>query len=326
MYSTICSTRDGCSRMCSFGLSVVLLVCGSGTPANAMPPEFLRSARQILFLGDSITHAGQYISQLETQLRLRRSGKAPEMINLGLPSETCSGLSEPDHPFPRPDVHERLQRALEKTKPDVVVACYGMNDGIYYPFSEERFAAFQSGVNRLIERVHASGAKLVLMSPPAFDPLPLRRQGKLRPLGSEKYAWFAIYEEYDEVLARYSEWIMEQCDRVDMVIDLHTPVNAYVHKRRVSDVDFTLSPDGVHVNEEGHQVLSTVILGAWGMGEPRRMPTQMLRLVEQRQRLLHDAWLSHVGHNRPNLEPGLPLEEARSRAKQIEQEIFNVGS
>jgi len=25
---------------------------------------------------------------------------------------------------------------LEKTKPDLIIDCYGMNDGIYQPFSE----------------------------------------------------------------------------------------------------------------------------------------------------------------------------------------------
>ena len=94
------------------------------------------------------------------------------MVGIGLSSETCSGLSEPDHPFPRPDVHERLDRALAKVRPDVVVACYGMNDGIYYPFGEDRFKAYQNGVNRLIEKVHATGAKLILLAPPPFDPVP----------------------------------------------------------------------------------------------------------------------------------------------------------
>ena len=90
-------------------------------------------------------------------------------------------------------MHERLQRALDKARPDVVVACYGMNDGIYYPFDEQRFAAYQDGINRLIEKVQASGARLILMTPPPFDPLPLRKQGKLRSVDAEKFAWFAIY-------------------------------------------------------------------------------------------------------------------------------------
>ena len=31
-----------------------------------------------------------------------------DIVNLGLGSETVSGLSEPDHPYPRPDLHERI--------------------------------------------------------------------------------------------------------------------------------------------------------------------------------------------------------------------------
>ena len=153
----------------------------------------------------------------------------------------------------KPLSREAIDRALAKVKPDIVFACYGMNDGIYYPFSEERFAAYQDGVGRLIEKVKATGAKLVLMTPPAFDPLPLKQKGKLLPAGADKYAWFSIYEGYDDVLKRYSQWLMQQGDRVDLVIDLHTPVNAYVAEKRKADANFTMSPDGVHVNHEGHR-------------------------------------------------------------------------
>ena len=231
--------------------------------------SMIENARRIVFLGDSNTHAGGYINFIEAELRLQNSGRLPEIINLGLPSETCDGLSEPDHPFPRPDVHERLDRALAKLQPDVVVACYGMNDGIYYPFSEERFNTYKRGINLLIEKIHAAGAKLVLLTPPPFDPLPQRKQGKLRPQGAEKFAWFAIYENYDEeVIRRYADWILEQNGRVEMTVDLHTPVNAFLRKQRETNPDFAMSPDGVHVNEEGHRLLAAAILKAWGYDEP----------------------------------------------------------
>src|SRR4051794_27319162 len=106
----------------------------------------LAGVRRVVFVGDSITYAGQYIEFLEAYLRLKVPALACEFLNLGLPSETSSGLSEPGHAggtFPRPDVHERLDRILEQTKPDLVVACYGMNDGIYHPFSEDRFRKYQ---------------------------------------------------------------------------------------------------------------------------------------------------------------------------------------
>jgi lysophospholipase L1-like esterase len=289
--------------------------------ATTIPPGVICSPNKILFMGDSITHAGHYVAWIEAQLRTnQKKGPYSELINLGLPSETCSGLSEPDHPFPRPDVHERLERALEKIKPDVVFACYGMNDGIYYPFSEERFEAYKKGIAEIIRKVDKSGAKLILMTPPAFDPLPLKKAGKLRPLGAEKYAWFAIYEGYDDVLKKYSDWLLTQRDKA-FVIDLHTPVTKYVEAKRKKDPDFTMSPDGVHVNNEGHVVLAKAILTAakedFG-GDP---DPELLKLVDQKTRLLHDAWLSHVGHKRPGVKAGLPIDEAKKKAAELEAKI-----
>src|SRR3982751_2575490 len=113
------------------GLNLVLLslVVMALTASSAADERrfFLRDGQRILFLGDSITNAGMYVEYLDAYLATRFPDQRFELINLGLPSETVSGLSEPDHPYPRPDVHERLDRALAKTRPDVVVACYGMN-------------------------------------------------------------------------------------------------------------------------------------------------------------------------------------------------------
>lgn len=315
------------TRFC-YCLLTVLTLCLPGfadeKPKSTIPREWISPASRVLFIGDSITHAGHYVAWIEAQLRSSsRDGKCAELINLGLPSETCSGLSEPDHPFPRPDVHERLERALQKIQPDVVFACYGMNDGIYYPFSEERFQAYQKGIAGIIRKVTKSGAKLVLLTPPAFDPLPLRKKGKLLPLGAEKYAWFSIYEGYDDVLKKYSQWLMTQRDRT-VVIDLHSPVSEYVAEKRKTNPDFTMSPDGVHVNNEGHVVLAKAILAAAHVeirGDP---DPKLLKLVDQKTRLLHDAWLSHVGHKRPGVKAGLPIEEARKKAARLESEIRDL--
>src|SRR6266576_7102721 len=111
---------------------LVLSIAASNTLAD--DPFILKDKQRIVFLGDSNTYAGKYIAYLDAYLCTRFPDKRFELINLGLPSETVSGLSEPDHPYPRPNVHERIAAALAKTKPNIVVACYGMNDGICYPF------------------------------------------------------------------------------------------------------------------------------------------------------------------------------------------------
>lgn len=279
-------------------------------------------AKRILFLGDSITHAGGYISLIEATLIENGVEPRPELINLGLPSETCSGLSEPDHPFPRPDVHERLDRALAAAEADLVVACYGMNDGIYYPFGEERFAAYQAGMKKLMAKVKASGARLILMTPPPFDPYPLRKKnGALRPAGSEKYAWFAVYEDYDSVIERYGKWVLTLKPQVDMVVDLHSPITKKVAETRKANPDYILAGDGVHPNPEGHRVLAETILDAWGVERTMAVRPELLKLVSRRQSLLHNAWLSHVGHKRPGTKAGLPMQEAEEKAKAVRTEI-----
>jgi S-methylmethionine-dependent homocysteine/selenocysteine methylase len=48
---------------------------------------------------------------------------------------------------------------------------------------------------------------------------------------------------------------------------------------------------------------------------------QILKLVSQRQTMMKDAWLTATGHKRPEMKVGLPLEEARAKAAEIEKQI-----
>jgi len=43
--------------------------------------------------------------------------------------------------------------------------------------------------------------------------------------------------------------------------------------------------------------------------------------VTKRQSLLHDAWLGAIGHKRPGVKQGLPLEKAQAEAKQLAAKI-----
>src|SRR3954464_10962111 len=90
--------------------------------ARTIGPE----VKAILFLGNSITWGGNYVNDIEAYLRAQYPSRQWEFINVGLSSKTVSGLSEPGHAggsFPRPDLHERLERVLEQAKPDLVFAC-----------------------------------------------------------------------------------------------------------------------------------------------------------------------------------------------------------
>ena len=105
----------------------VNLVLSSGAAEG--PSAFWPGFKRVVFLGDSITYSGQYLEYLEAYAASRFPDRSIEFLNLGLPSETVSGLSEPGHAggaFPRPDLHERLGQVLAQTKPDLIVVRYGM--------------------------------------------------------------------------------------------------------------------------------------------------------------------------------------------------------
>src|SRR5207248_429433 len=161
----------------------------------------------------------------------------------------------------RPVLRERLERVFAKTRPDVLVACYGMNDGIYYPFSEERFGKYREGIRELLDRARAARVPVTLITPPPFDLLPVR--DKTLAATAPKFSWVAPFAGYDDVLARYSNWLLSMRPRVTAVADAHTAVAQYLAATRRSEPGFTLSTDGVHLNATGHRLTARQVLEAW---------------------------------------------------------------
>jgi lysophospholipase L1-like esterase len=268
-------------------------------------------------MGNSITYSGQYVSYIEAVLTMRHPEKHYEFINVGLPSETVSGLSEPNHAggqFPRPDLHERLARILEKTKPDLVFACYGMNDGIFMPYDEERFHKYIDGINWLHEQVIQSGASIIHITPPIYD----ERKGPA----------------YANVLDLYSDWLLScRYSKKWNVIDLHWPMKKYLEDRRAVDSTFMYAKDGVHPDELGHFIMAKQILLFLGESFPPntidiksalssyKNSEAIIKLIEHRQEIMKDAWLSFVGHKRPGMKTGLPIGEAKKQYNDIEKQI-----
>lgn len=406
-------------------LTLLAALAMAGAAAAADP---LADGRRIVFLGDSNTFAGRFIAYLDAHLLTQLPDRKVELINLGLPSETVSGLSEPEHPYPRPNVHDRLAAALAKTKPDVVVACYGMNDGIYYPFGEGRFQKYQDGYRKLISECEKAGAKVILMTPSPFDPTSLK--GKTLPKGAKKYSWLRPYEGYDEVLTRYSEWLRTFREKGYIVADAHTAVLAHLIRMRKAEPRYRVAADGIHTDANGHFViykelaralglpgdgLSAVVdaaegksrtpgvskiavrpgrieftwkartpfprdpawnrqlpevenvasgagqyrltvtglptgrhalyegdrligsatgdewkagvdLGRWPELSPNRRAAELWKVLDEKTRVLGLAWLTDVGHKRPDTPKGIALADARKKAAELDQKARELAA
>lgn len=321
----------------SWGLCLILVAAfATRTPVSGqMPPLKELVESRVVFVGDSITYSGQYVEFFEAGARLRFPGKKLDWIAVGLPSETLSGLSEPGHAggsFPRPDLHERLGRLLEQTRPGWIVACYGMNDGIYHPFSNERFEKFQSGIIRLRAAASNAGARVLHLTPPVFDVAPIRK-GAL-PAGLPEYR--GPYVGYDDVLTIYSDWLLAQRPAGWAVVDIHGPMLRALADRRLKDPGFRFAGDGVHADVAGHWLMAGEVLKAFGLEDLARHATPeaafgslpegaaVLQAVQQRQRALKDSWLTAIGHKRPGMGKGPGLEKARENAGAAESELQKI--
>jgi lysophospholipase L1-like esterase len=265
---------------------------------------------RVAILGDSITYSGRWPTLVESALRTAPAFTKAEIINFGLASETVSGLSEPGHAdgkFPRPDLHERLGRILNAFKPTHVLACYGMNDGIYLPLDETRQRAFQDGITRLKAEVEKRDAKLVVITAPLYD----GDHPATAPQG------------YDAVLDSQAAWLATQ--EGWQVIDIRTDLRAAIAAEKQNDPGFVYARDKVHPGERGHDfIAASVIRQIWPLwhlpGKPAMAEGSALSVLETRGEILKHAWLSKTGHTRPGVPDDLLLEAAQERAAELLRE------
>jgi lysophospholipase L1-like esterase len=281
-------------------ISVILVALLGQLVAMAGEPR-------VAIFGDSITYSGRWPALVESALRTAPAFTEAEIVNFGLASETVSGLSEPDHAdgkFPRPDLHERIGRILDAFKPTHVLACYGMNDGIYMPLDETRQKAFQDGITRLKAEVEKRDAKLVVITAPLYD----GDHPATAPQG------------YDAVLDAQAAWLATQ--EGWQVIDIRTDLRAAIAAEKQTDPDFVYARDKIHPGEKGHDfIAASVVRQIWPLwhlpGKPALADGKALSILETRAVILKHAWLRKTGLTRPGVPDGLPLEAAQERAAEL---------
>ncbi len=305
-------------QLCAWGLAA-LATAGMVRAADVAD---LRSVQRIVVLGDSITYGGDYVADVECWLL--RQGVAAEVLNLGLPSETASDLTAEEnadhakrHGFPRPLLSERLDRVLAATKPHVLLACFGMNDGGSLPAGEAGVQRFMAAIEKLRAAATRHGVpRVVLLTPPVQD------AGPGKPVSA-----------HDEALAQYSAALLARRADGWEVADIHGPMRAALDERRRTEPGFRFSGDGVHPGAEGHWLMAcAAIRGLGGEVPPGAANAAALcadpargaavrKLVGQRMALRRDAWLTATGHKRPGLRAGLPVEQATAQAVVLTAQI-----
>jgi lysophospholipase L1-like esterase len=291
----------------SYCLLGILMVLVLSLHAQAAPAR-------VAILGDSITHDGRWATRVEAALRGTPEFDDAEIVNFGLGSETVSGLSEPNHAsgkFPRPCLHERLDRILDAFHPTLVLACYGMNDGIYLPLDDSRLKAYQDGILKLKSAVEKQGGKIIFITPP------LHTADK----PSDDPA------RYDAVLDAYGDWLVSRRADGWQVIDIRQDLKQAVAAEKARDPAFIYAKDNVHPGEDGHRFIADSInRQLWPLlklpGTPKLPDDEALAILRRRSDLLKLAWLTKTRHTRPGVPAGLPLDEAAVQAEKLMEEYL----
>jgi len=276
----------------------------------------------ILILGDSITQNGRYVSYVDYYLQAQKPQLNYSLLSIGLSSETASGISEPHHPFPRPCIHSRLEQALIKIQPTILMACYGMNDGIYHPLNDEILTQYKVGINKLVATARAHGVKhIVLNSPPYFDKVIVSK--KTKPLGYNDYGFKTPYENYNESLIAFGDYLAELAKGNNDIsyIDLNAPMATYTVEHNTH-----LNKDGVHPNHFGHFLMATTIANQLGINLKKdSMDSQfkfienspLFKLINKLRSLESKAWLDYIGYTRGN--KSIKTESIDQATKQVQQ-------
>ncbi len=214
--------------------------------------KFKFKPRQIIgCFGDSITaEKNGYVDMLQTKIDSAYPTLGLKFINYGLSSETVTGLTEKDHPGPRPYLFERLDNVLDKTPIDVALFCYGINDGIYGKPSEKLFNSFKIGVYSFLEKMRQRNIPALLLTPPplALEAVPIAISSDV------DFGYKNPYPKYDdEVLREFMRIILHmQHPYAKAEIDIHTPL--------LNQQEACYDTDPIHPNRKGHELIADTII------------------------------------------------------------------
>ncbi len=205
----------------------------------------------------------------------------------------------------------------------------------YQPLAEERFAKYREGIELLRKKCFAAGAKQVVhVTPPVFDALPIK----------DRVAAAEATTTQSRTPATTKSWKPTGVGSFPSVpidwkvVDVYGPMKAFILERRRPTRSSRFAKDGVHPNNLGHWLIAKALMNeghehpdpfakyADGEAAVAAYPhgAEVLKLVEQRLALMHDAYLTATKHKRPGVKAGLPLPEAKKKAAEIDAKIAEL--
>ena len=208
-------------------------------PADARPREVPGGDRVILLGSAFIERAARY-GYLETALTSAWPRRAV-FRNLGWSGDTVFGHAR-SYFGPPKEGFERLRRLVYELHPTTIVVAYGAVESFK---GEAGLAEFLLGLERMLEMLARTGAKIVIATPP-----PLESLGPPLPDPRLQNKNIALYA---SELRKVAE------KRGDAVLDIHQIVSSV--REETGD---TLTSDGLHLTAYGYWRVASAVADALG--------------------------------------------------------------
>lgn len=244
------SFRVPAQPVCIFILFLALIyqpATAQNKGPNSNAAFSLKDGDRVVFLGNSIFENDFQYGYLELALTTRFADKGITFRNLGWTGDNVWGEARSTYTNP-PTPYEHLMEDITKAAPTVVFLAYG---GVEAQEGQVGVAHFKDGLNKLIDKIDALGAKTVLLS--------------TIPVVSSDTAQHIDARNAD--LELYSKAISEVASqRNKLYVDIYNPV---LNTSKKADI----IENTVHLNETGYYYLAMELEKALGLPTERETVT-----------------------------------------------------
>ncbi len=228
---------------------IIGLMLGYFGKAQTLEP--FKDGERVVFLGNSITHAGFYESYIWLYYMTRFPDKQIYVLNGGAGGEVSGQMND------------RFDDDILRMNPDIVVLTFGMNDSGYFEFHKEdaektateRVAKSRVGFEKLQQKFKNNpGITPVIMSTSPFDET-AKIEGSTNFIGKSKTIEKIVAFQKDA--AEKNNWVF---------VDLYEPMKEITEREQKRDSSYTITgSDRIHPGKPGHLVMAALFLKNQGL-------------------------------------------------------------
>lgn len=231
----------------AFGLTLLLAL-----PVTAGDPFDFQDGDRVVLVGGTLIEREQKYGRWEEALVAFNAPRTFTLRNLGWSGDTVYGESRASFDAPAKG-YERLVTLTKSLNPTVIVIGYGANESFDGDAGLDRF---RKGLAKLLDDLAPTKARVVLLSPPPFEPAAGATDVTVRNANLAKYA--AVLEE--------------------------TATARKIGFRSLAGAPPS-TENGLHLNDDGYRKLAPLLFAT--TVAPVDVPALRAKLVEKNQLFFH---------------------------------------